>query len=840
MLSHRDNRRSADDSRPPRGSTERPTRGTGLRLGLATLRERWSALAGSAVALVLGVAIVTVTSLAWFSGVPRLPDRLAGASVLVASPAIERADGDFTPDRPWSPGQAASFVRRLGELDGVARAVPERSFYAQAVVGGAPAEADRGHAWSTTALGPYGLVTGRAPQHTGEAVVDRSLGAAPGTRITVLTAEGPAPYTVTGTTDGPGVYLSDAEAETLAGGVRVIGLVTEPGADVSAVESAARAVTGGQGRVFAGDERTALEPLEEARVRWIGTQVLTAMSALSAFVSIFVVASTFAFAVAQRRHELGLLRAVGATPRQIRGIVYGEALAVGVVAAGAGVLLGALLAPVLGDALVTAGFEPPGFEVRPLPLPLVGAFVLGVLVALVGVWSAARRAGRVGPLEALREAAVDDRPMPRSRWIAGGLSTATGLACAVVTAGAEGGDLFNLALYTAMALIIGLALLAPAIVPPVARGVTWPLGRLRGATGLLVRESTLTAVRRTASTATPVLVTVGFAVLITGMVQTTAGVYSAARATSLRAHGMVIPSGTPGLSDAAVTASGGAAMLPTALYQDDDRTLPAAGITPRLLAMGRGSLDVVSGSLDSLAPDGAAIVPWVAESRGWKPGDRVKAIFEDGRATTLTIAAVVADAPTSVLLPYDLVREHDPSALAEEAYLGQGGPATVRPGVGARAVDMTTYAAESADEEDRLVWIFTLLLVIVSAGYTAVSIANTQMMAAAGRRRDLAVLRLSGATRRQVVRALSTESAMVVALGTALGLLVALPALLGMRSGLAATLGMDVVLVVPWPLIAGLVIACLLVASGAAVLTARQAVRGPAGSPRDENLPTTG
>ncbi|MFJ9460366.1 hypothetical protein ACIRST_35495 [Kitasatospora sp. NPDC101447] len=88
--------------------------------------------------------------------------------------------------------------------------------------------------------------------------------------------------------------------------------------------------------------------------------------------------------------------------------------------------------------------------------------------------------------------------------------------------------MINNALHAAMAPIVGLALLLPAMVPPVVRAVWWPLSGLRGATGLVARESAPTAVRRTASTAVPVLVTVGFAVLIAGLFQLRATGYALA------------------------------------------------------------------------------------------------------------------------------------------------------------------------------------------------------------------------------------------------------------------------------------------------------------------------
>ncbi|MFG2076151.1 FtsX-like permease family protein [Nonomuraea maritima] len=788
----------------------------------ATLRERWPSFAGGFAVLFLGMAMVSTSFLALTSSGAEVPDRLAGAPVFVSVPVLERDDGNFAPDRPWSPETVAALEERLGAIPGVARAVPDRTFYAQPVIDGRPAVSDRGYAWSAALLAPYRLVEGRAPRE-GEVALDRSLGVEPGARVSVLTVHGPATYAVSGTVDGPGVYLSDAQAARLSAGVRAIGLVTKPGADVGAVAEAARTAAGAGGTVHTGDGRSVLEPRADERTRWIGLQVLTGMSALSAFVSMLVVGSTFAVGVAQRRREFGLLRAVGATPRQVRRMVYGEALLVGVTATAAGVTAGAALGPVLGDVLVAAGFEPPGFTVRLTPLPLAGAFAVGVLVTLAGVWSASRRAARVRPLEALREAEVDDRPMPRARWIAGAACCALGLAAAARAGSSDGSDSFVMSgLVAAMGVIAGLALLSPAVVPPVARLVSWPLSRGRGATGMLVRESALNAVRRTAATATPVLVTVGCAVLITGMVQTTAAGFAAVRATTIRADAVVVPDGAPGLTDAAASAGGAESYLFTGVYEPDGDPLSAIGATPEVLAR-VGEAEVVSGSLDALRDEDRVLVAdWLAEDRGLRPGSTLRVSFEDGTSARPTVAGVVRDAGADVLLSREWLRRHDPAALASEAYLA-GTSAPV--GAGVRVVDVPTYAAEADAAEDRLVWIATVLLVVVTTAYAGVALVNTMVTSAAGRARDLAVLRLAGATRRQVLGTVAAESALAVLLGTGLGLVVALPALLGMRGAFATAMNADVPLVVPWPLIAGVVAACLVLAAGATVLAARPSAR---------------
>jgi putative ABC transport system permease protein len=174
------------------------------------------------------------------------------------------------------------------------------------------------------------------------------------------------------------------------------------------------------------------------------------MAALGAFVSVFVVASTFALYTNQSRRELGLLRVIGATPKQVRRLLFRQTLGVG------------LAGSVVGAAAVT-----------------------------------------------------DDTA-----------------------------DMATFSLLGTMALVVGATVLAPSVVGIAVRILTWPLSRFPGATAMLVRANALTAVRRTAATAAPVLLTVAFAVLITGNVATTAASYAAARAASVRVGQVLVPDRT--------------------------------------------------------------------------------------------------------------------------------------------------------------------------------------------------------------------------------------------------------------------------------------------------------
>ncbi|MES4907003.1 MULTISPECIES: ABC transporter permease [unclassified Streptomyces] len=809
-----------------------------LGLAVATVRARRTAFAGSFTALCLGVAVLTMSALILLSGDGGVPGRYAGAPVLVRSAQGSAGpDGVFLEQAPWSARRTGELTRELAAMPGVRRAVPDRSFYAQAVADGDPARDDRqrkgdrlGHGWSAAALAPYRLTAGRAPHRADEVAIDRALGARPGERITLLTAAGPERFTVSGTVDGPGYYLTDERAAELSGGVRVIGLLTERGADPGAVAAAARSVVQGAGTVLDGAARSELAPVRDARTRWIGDQVLTAMAALSAFATVFVVASTFAFSVAGGRRELGLLRAVGATGRQLRRLLYGQALAVGAAGAAAGALLGAALAPALGGVLTDVGFLPPGFAVRRPAWVLAATFAAGLAVALTAVWSASRRAAGTGPLEALREAAADDRPMTRARALTGIAFTALGCAAAAGTAFADPTDMTTLALATAVGLITGVTLLVPAVVPPLVRAVSRPLARRRGALGMLVREGMLAAVRRTASTTAPVLATVGFVVLITGITQTSVHSYATRDTASVRAEAAVVArGGTPGLSDAAAESVAGTGLLATTVYGGAARTpMEAAGIDPGSFAAVHHRLRTVSGSLARLrGPGTVAVTESALATLGSETAAEVT--FEDGRTERLRIVAVLSDrtAPTpyTALLPRATVRSHDPSALTDVVY--RTGPATSSAALrrlGAEEVGVAAYAGRADAEEDHLVEVFTLLLVAMSAGCTGVAVANTLLMSTADRLRDLRLLRLSGATLRQVLWTVAAETAFVVALGSVLGALTALPSLLGVRAGLSGTFGVPVRLIVPAAPVTAAVAGCLVLALAASVLPARAAL----------------
>ena len=759
-----------------------------MSLALTMVRHRFAAFAGTFVAIALGVAVVAGATTLWASSQPVTPPRLAASPVLVHSPSVGDTESGYPEYRSWTTAEATALTARLAAVPGVTSAVADPWFYVQRVVGGKATgdpETSRtdGHAWSSATLGGYRLTAGTPPRARGEVAL---AGVAPGTRVDVLTATGPATWEVTGTTDGPGLYVADDVAAGLAGGVRVIGLTTS--GDPGAVAEAARAVTGADGTVLSGSARDSLEPESVSRIRWLGAQLLISMVGLGLFVAVFVVASTCALGAAQRRREIGLLRAVGATPGQVIRLMYAETLLVAVLGGAAGVVLGALTAPLLASPLVSAGLEPAGFTVTPQPVALAAAFVLGVLVALAGVWSAAWRSSRVPALEALRDAAVDRRAMTWSRWLFGLLGAAAGGALLLSLPALPVEVQSTTALGGAMLLLVGAALLAPVVIAPLVRLATWPWRR--GATGMLVRESTLTGARRVASTAAPVLLTIGFAVLLTGTVATIEQAAGIDEAANVPAAMVAAPDGTPGLSAAAVNSQPGESRLPTRLL-----------VTNGAATKGYDAI--------GLPGEGVVLSADAAKELGRGP---LQVRFADGVTATLPVTAVRKDAPAEIVLPRALVRKHDPAALTTAVLLD--GPAV--PAAGMRELTTREYVQLDIDAEGRIIDIFLLVLIGLAVGYTGLAVANTLLMATAGRRGEFGALRLARGGTSHVLRVTSAEALLAVVAGTLLGAAVAGFSLFGMQRAVEEELRQAVDLVIPWGSSMAAALVCALVAVAAA------------------------
>ncbi|MER6182401.1 FtsX-like permease family protein [Streptomyces sp. NPDC001652] len=787
-----------------------------LMLALRTLRSRWTAFIGSFVALSLGVAVIAVMGLALASSLDapeRAPERFAAAPVVVKGQDtlhVPTPIGDRTQRLAWPrpvPADTVAALRKLG------RVTEDRTF----VVHGDLV----GHPWSTAAFAPYELTAGRAPRAADEVVATDGR-----TTVGQRLRTGRGVVRVVGTVGALGfenaLFYTDARAAALS--PVSTQLVVE--ADASSV----RRAVDGRARVLTGDERRLADADPER-----DTEALTTLNALfgtaggvTGFVSVFVVASTFAFAVAQRRREFGLLRTAGATPGQIRRAVLTEALLVGAPASAAGCVLGAYAAPWLAERVVDGGVAPAWFAIGDHVWPYHLAFWTGLSVALCGAVAASWRAGRTAPTQALREAAVDERALTLGRLLCGAallITAAVTLALALMT---DPGELLHRKTYVSrpMLLITATALLAPALVRP--------LTRVLAPCGMLVRSNAGAAVRRTAAVAAPVLITVA----LTGSLLGATATLNEARATEARERTvsdfvLTSPTGfdpdtlrrlraVPG-TEVSATASSAVYVLEegVALIKSEARAAD-----PRALAA-TVRLPLTAGRVTDLDDDSIIVnEEWARH----EVGRRVTVWLGDGTRRSLRIAAVMP-VGTGGNGAYITVANARGAAVDRVEVTG-GTAAGLRTALGATDVSVQTreewlraaYPTATftdADEKTRLGFLLVLGIALL---YTGISLVNTLLMATSDRKREFASLRLAGATTGQVLRLVAAEALLVVAVGALLGLLVTALNLGGIWGALDLQSARSP-LRLPWPELGAATGACALLAVVSAVLPAAHALR---------------
>ncbi|MET7304084.1 ABC transporter permease [Embleya sp. NPDC005575] len=829
-----------------------------LTLALMTLRTRWTAFASAFVALALGVGLLATMGLvvaATADDDGRTPLRFADAPMVVrVAPDLRVTSplsGTNTQELDLVPPLRADLVAGLAA---VAPVVADRNF-ATRLHAPLTGPADRvGHPWSTARYGRYALTAGQEPAGADRVVVGGGDPALTGTVVTVSTPSGPRTYTVSGVTAPVGfehaLFFTDAEAERLSPAVDAL-IVSGPTAPVRAVLAAEHP---GATRVelLTGIARASADPgTLRDHSKMIGTQTLLGVAGgVAAFVAILVVASTFAYAVAQRRRELALLRALGGTPRQLRRLLLAEAAALGLAASVAGSALGVLGGPLLADWLASNDFAPAWFAVRFSPLSIVAllvALLIGWAVALLAVVAASVRAGRIRPIEALHEATVERRSGSRIRSSAGVLVLGCGIAALAGVAGLLPQLAFDLGNIMSFTLLItgGVVLLAPLLARVLAAVLTRPFTLGRGAGAMLVRANTVTAGTRTAATATPVLASVALAACLLGAT----GSVDAAHTRELRAQAsaadfVVVPEGAAGLDRElvdrvrAVPGTDAVALTPTTVY-----TIP----TPRTTALLEGDvvrpyaaqaidtagstalhLSVEAGSMADLRDDTIVV------DRGWnrRVGDRIALWRADGSPLSLRVAAVLTEGTGNggVFLTPTTAGTTRPArmyvALRPGTDRGTAAAALTEAirGQGAREVtskDWTTAVQRDIARQNRL---GIGLLLTIALVYSGIAIANTLLMATAVRTRELALLRLAGVTRRQVLRLLATEALLI----TAIGVVLATAATSLVLTGLHAAWGrlvQDAPLILPWTTPAGITAACALIALLSTVLPAQALLR---------------
>ena len=249
-----------------------------------------------------------------------------------------------------------------------------------------------------------------------------------------------APSRAHGPSDRPAVYFGDDVAVRLGGNGRradLIAILTSPARTrASSHGTSATPSTEPASGCSRGEARRGRVAREHAQPRG-HRRGPDLFGVFAAFVAIFVVASTFAFSVQQRHRELALFRAIGSTPRQVRRMVAGEAFVISLLAVAAAVPLSVLFAFGERSLFARVHMLPADLDIVVGWMPFAGALVVAVVTTQLAAFASARRASRIRPIDALRESAVQRRPVSWIRGLAGLAVLAAGGAVLVAANGGE-------------------------------------------------------------------------------------------------------------------------------------------------------------------------------------------------------------------------------------------------------------------------------------------------------------------------------------------------------------------------------------------------------------------
>ncbi|GGV14992.1 ABC transporter permease [Actinomadura cremea] len=762
-----------------------------LGIALATLRHRKAGFAGAFAALLCAAALVCACGVLLDTGLRGSiePERYAGAPVVVSGDQFvhqtkqkkgkEKRKSKAIAERAWLP---AAVAERVAAAPGVRTAVAEVVFPAAI---GAPDGESWGHGWESAALTPFTLRDGRAPAAAGEIVVDAATARSNGLRVgsdvrVASTTNGT--YRVVGVTGRSldhqaALFFSTEEARRLAGRDGWVAAV-----GVWGPERAVRdAVRGTSATVHTGTDRGRVEFLgaEDARIDLIGMG--GALGGTSLLVAVLVVSGTFALSVRQREREIALLRAVAATPRQVRRMIGREALLVGLVAAPLGAACGVPLAFWLRDRFRGLGALPPNLDLVVGPFPPIVAALATVAAAVAAARIAGRRTARIRPVEALGDAALRPARLGPARVAAGLAATAGGAVLTILPANlnteAASGPVTLLA---ALVWTIAVALLGPALARAAVAVLAVPLRRSPVA-GHLAAANLVQDARRLASVVTPLTLMIGLTATIL-FAQTTLGHAAtrqaeegtiAAHVVDTKAVGPDVPHATAGglRSAPGVTA---VTEVVRSTVRVDLESHTVQGVTPDGLERTM-DLDVRAGSLADLGPSTVAVSTTAAGRLGVGPGDRLALTLGDGTPIEPAVVAVYGRGLGfgDLTLAHEVVAAHvdDPrGTLLVAGTLPDGVPAT---GAG-------TLAEAQATANAQVNYVAMTLII----AFTAIAVVNTLAMATADRARELAALRLAGATRRQLMRMLGIETGSVVLVAAVLGTAIALAVLTGFAGGM--------------------------------------------------------
>jgi putative ABC transport system permease protein len=775
----------------------------------------------TALAVVLGVAFISGTLVLTATIQKTFDDLFAdinrGTDAAVRAHESLKADfvGGLRPNVP------ASLVDVVRKTPTVQAAVGNIQAYAQLVgsdgkVIGGNGPPTFGVGWDPNPeINQFHLVAGRAPVSDTEIAIDKQSAdkghLKVGDRVTVLTTQSPRKYDLVGvakfgTVDslaGASITIfTIPEVQRLANAPNQfsqISVVAKPGVSQEQVTSDIRATLAandaGQYEVITGKALT--KETQDAVHKSLGfiSTALLVFAFVALIVGMFIIYNTFSIVVAQRMREMALLRAIGASRRQVLGSVIGESIVVGLLASVVGVIAGIGLSIGLKGLMNALGFQIPGSGVELRPVAVIVGLLVGSIVTILSAVVPARQAARVPPIAAMRAVALE-RPINMFRRLGFG-AVLLGLGLFFLLQGLFGSSGIAFVGIGALVMLVGVFVVSPLFARQVARVIGVPLTKLRGVVGNLSRENAARNPRRTATTGAAVMIAVSLVGFITIFAASANASIGSAIDQQLKTDYIVTtkgggggPGSNAGLSP---TLAKKIAALPEIALSTPIRLglVSVAGSQTFVAAADPQASELFdfgtrAGSMTDLSPSGIGVSTRKASSKHLKLGDLVPVKFvktgvvplkvefiykNNGLAGDYLVSLANYERNFTQQLDFQIFAKLKPGVSA-----AQGRKAIeplLKPYPNAELKDNAQYKADQKKQVNQvLVLVYVLLFLAVIIAF--IGIVNTMTLSIYERTREIGLMRAVGGSRRQVRSMVRWEAAIIALFGTLLGIGMAL------------------------------------------------------------------
>jgi putative ABC transport system permease protein len=568
-------------------------------------------------------------------------------------------------------------------------------------------------------------------------------------------------------------------------------------------------------------------------------QGLLVFAGIALFVGTFIIANTFTMLVAQRTKELALLRAVGASRRQVTRSVLVEAFVVGAVAAVTGLVAGIGIGAGLRSLMDSLGATVPDGPLIITPGTVLSALAVGILITMLAAWLPGRRAAKIPPVAAM--SSVHAQATTKSlvlRNTLGALFSAAGVAVVLAATSMNGTDGQAPLGLGAVLLIIGVFILTPLLSRPLI-AASAPVLRIFGISGKLARQNSVRNPRRTAATASALMIGL---TLITGMTVVAGSLQKSIdkmASSAIRADYVVSMANgnelSPDVDKKLTTTSGVTATSPlrNAPSRIDGTTEFLTGVTGSAI----GELTDLKVDSGTFKVGGTQVVvdDDTAKSHGWKAGSTFTAHYEDGKAQQLTVSGVYEgnELIKGIMLDNTTLAPHqtDPADMQVLVKAADGASSSTKDKLEkALGANPAIKVQDKKDLSNSIAQTFTLVLnmvygLLAMAVIVAVlGVINTLAMSVFERSQEIGMLRAIGLDRKAVKRMVRLESLVISLFGGVLG--IGLGVFFGWAAGeLLGTKMATYELVLPWARMALFLLLAATVGVLAALWPARRAAR---------------